>query len=72
VRRTIERRKAIADRYEEPRPEMPLQATRRSYDKKVWFITGAGRFGMGVSLAETALPVKESVIATGITKEAQL
>jgi NAD(P)-dependent dehydrogenase (short-subunit alcohol dehydrogenase family) len=33
-------------------------------DKKVWFITGAGR-GMGVSIARAALDAGNSVVATG-------
>ncbi len=37
-------------------------------DKKVWFITGAGR-GMGVHIAKAALAAGNAVIATGITKE---
>ncbi len=37
-------------------------------EKKVWFITGAGR-GMGVHIAKAALAAGNAVIATGITKE---
>src|SRR5438477_3252084 len=33
-------------------------------DKKVWFITGAGR-GMGVSIARAALAAGNAVVATG-------
>src|SRR2546423_15152891 len=33
-------------------------------EKKVWFITGAGR-GMGVDLAKAALPAGNAVVATG-------
>src|SRR5438132_4317251 len=33
-------------------------------DKKVWFITGAGR-GMGVDLAKAALAAGNAVVATG-------
>ena len=33
-------------------------------DKKVWFITGAGR-GMGVDIAKAALAVGDAVVATG-------
>ncbi len=36
----------------------------------VWRITGAGRRGMGVTIAKAALPAGNAVIATGITKEA--
>ena len=38
-------------------------------DKKVWFITGAGR-GMGVSIAKVALAAGNSVVATGRNTEA--
>ena len=37
-------------------------------EKKVWFITGAGR-GMGVHIAKAALAAGNAVVATGITKE---
>ena len=33
-------------------------------EKKVWFITGAGR-GMGVDIAKTALTAGNAVVATG-------
>src|SRR5438876_803379 len=33
-------------------------------DKKVWFITGAGR-GMGVSIARASLAAGNAVVATG-------
>ena len=33
-------------------------------DKKVWFITGAGR-GMGVDIAKAALDAGNAVVATG-------
>jgi NAD(P)-dependent dehydrogenase (short-subunit alcohol dehydrogenase family) len=33
-------------------------------DKRVWFITGAGR-GMGVDIAQAALGVGHAVVATG-------
>ena len=33
-------------------------------DKKVWFITGAGR-GLGVDIAKAALSAGHSVVATG-------
>jgi len=33
-------------------------------DKKVWFITGAGR-GMGVNIARAALAAGNKVVATG-------
>jgi NAD(P)-dependent dehydrogenase (short-subunit alcohol dehydrogenase family) len=38
-------------------------------DKKVWFITGAGR-GMGVYIAKAALAAGNAVVATGRTPEA--
>ena len=37
---------------------------------KVWFITGAGRHGVGVNIAKADLPAGNAVIATSITKEA--
>lgn len=39
------------------------------HDKKVWFITGAGR-GMGVDMAKAALAAGNAVVATGRTIEA--
>jgi len=33
-------------------------------DKKIWFITGAGR-GMGVNIAQAALAARHAVVATG-------
>ena len=38
-------------------------------DKKVWFITGAGR-GMGVDIAKAALAAGNAVVATGRNPEA--
>jgi NAD(P)-dependent dehydrogenase (short-subunit alcohol dehydrogenase family) len=38
-------------------------------DKKVWFITGAGR-GMGVDIAQAALAADHAVVATGRNTEA--
>src|SRR3954463_8680275 len=38
-------------------------------DKKVWFITGAGR-GMGVNIAQAALSAGHAVVATGRDPEA--
>jgi NAD(P)-dependent dehydrogenase (short-subunit alcohol dehydrogenase family) len=38
-------------------------------DKKVWFITGAGR-GMGVDIAQAALAAGHAVVATGRSTEA--
>src|ERR671912_3002767 len=38
-------------------------------DKKVWFITGAGR-GMGVDIAKAALDAGNAVVATGRRPEA--
>src|SRR5215207_9942796 len=38
-------------------------------DKKVWFITGAGR-GMGVDIAKAALAAGNAVVATGRRPEA--
>src|SRR5688572_24909793 len=43
-----------------PQPEEWTQMT----DKKVWFITGAGR-GMGVDIAKAALTAGHAVVATG-------
>ena len=37
-------------------------------DKKVWFITGAGR-GMGVDIAQAALAAGHAVVATGRNPE---
>jgi NAD(P)-dependent dehydrogenase (short-subunit alcohol dehydrogenase family) len=38
-------------------------------DKKIWFITGAGR-GMGVDIAKAALAVGDAVVATGRNPDA--
>src|SRR5688500_6218339 len=38
-------------------------------DRKVWFITGAGR-GMGVDIAKAALAAGDAVVATGRNPEA--
>jgi NAD(P)-dependent dehydrogenase (short-subunit alcohol dehydrogenase family) len=38
-------------------------------DKRVWFITGAGR-GMGVDIAQAALAADNAVVATGRNTEA--
>ena len=38
-------------------------------DKKVWFITGAGR-GMGVDIAKAALAAGHAVVATGRNTDA--
>ena len=38
-------------------------------DKKVWFVTGAGR-GMGVDIAQAALAAGYAVVATGRNTEA--
>ena len=38
-------------------------------DKRVWFITGAGR-GMGVDIAQAALAAGHAVVATGRNTEA--
>src|SRR5438128_9679746 len=46
---------------------MTIKASKRGgsmTDKKVWFITGAGR-GMGVELAKAALAAGNAVVATG-------
>jgi NAD(P)-dependent dehydrogenase (short-subunit alcohol dehydrogenase family) len=48
-----------------PQPEEFTQMT----DKKVWFITGAGR-GMGVDLAKAALAAGNAVVATGRNPDA--
>ena len=45
-----------------------MTATQRS-DKKVWFITGAGR-GMGVDIAQAALAAGHAVVATGRNADA--
>src|SRR3954471_13691032 len=37
-------------------------------DRKVWFVTGAGR-GMGVDIAEAALAAGHAVVATGRNTE---
>ena len=37
-------------------------------DKKVWFVTGAGR-GMGVDIAKAALAAGHAVVATGRNPE---
>ena len=37
-------------------------------DKKVWFVTGAGR-GMGVEIARAALAAGHAVVATGRNPE---
>jgi D-arabinose 1-dehydrogenase-like Zn-dependent alcohol dehydrogenase len=50
-----------------PAPSVAARAQRYSAhmaDKKVWFITGAGR-GMGVDIAKAALAAGHSVVATG-------
>jgi NAD(P)-dependent dehydrogenase (short-subunit alcohol dehydrogenase family) len=39
-------------------------------DKRVWFITGAGR-GMGVEFAKAALAAGNAVVATGRDTDAQ-
>ncbi len=38
-------------------------------DKKIWFITGAGR-GMGVDIAKAALAAGNAVVATGRNPDA--
>jgi NAD(P)-dependent dehydrogenase (short-subunit alcohol dehydrogenase family) len=38
-------------------------------DRKVWFITGAGR-GMGVDIAKAALAAGNAVVATGAWRSA--
>ena len=38
-------------------------------DKKVWFVTGAGR-GMGVDIVKAALAAGHAVVATGRNPEA--
>src|SRR5712692_7263629 len=46
---------------------MTIQASKRGgsmTEKKVWFITGAGR-GMGVHIAKAALAAGNAVVATG-------
>jgi len=41
-----------------------MEDLRNMTDKKVWFITGAGR-GLGVEIAKAALAVGDAVVATG-------
>ena len=38
-------------------------------DRKIWFITGAGR-GMGVDFAKAALAAGDAVVATGRSRDA--
>src|SRR5215210_5483953 len=61
----------MSDRQDELRPEKSLQATQGGpmTEKKVWFITGAGR-GMGVDFAKAALAAGNAVVATGRNPDA--
>src|SRR5215218_6671918 len=56
----------MSDRHDERRDETPVQDTQGGpmTDKKVWFVTGAGR-GMGVDFAKAALAAGNAVVATG-------
>ena len=47
----------------------PRKGLNEMTDKKVWFITGAGR-GMGVDIAQAALAAGHAVVATGRNTEA--
>ena len=53
-----------------PRRREPINRRKctRMTDKKVWFITGAGR-GMGVDIAKAALAAGHAVVATGRNPE---
>ena len=61
----------MADRHDERRAETPVQVTQGGprTDKRVWFITGAGR-GMGVDFAKAALAAGNAVVATGRNPDA--
>src|SRR5918997_299849 len=56
----------MANPHDERRSEHPEQVTQGGpmTDKKVWFITGAGR-GMGVDFVKAALAAGNAVVATG-------
>src|SRR5215212_1486991 len=61
----------MSDRDDERRAETPLQVPQGGpmTDKRVWFITGAGR-GMGVDFAKAVLAVGNAVVATGRNTDA--
>src|ERR687886_2307768 len=61
----------MADRHDARRAETPVQVTQGGprTDKRVWFITGAGR-GMGVAFAKAALAAGNAVVATGRNPDA--
>src|ERR687886_3112562 len=63
----------MADRHDARRAETPVQVTQGGprTDKRVWFITGAGR-GMGVDFAKAALAAGNAVVATGRNPDAVL
>ena len=46
-----------------------VKGLKKMTDKRVWFITGAGR-GMGVDIAQAALGAGHAVIATGRNTQA--
>ena len=47
---------------------MAIEGSEVMTEKKVWFITGAGR-GMGVDIAKAALAAGNAVVATGRSPE---
>ena len=61
----------MSDRHDARRAETPVQVTQGGLrtDKRVWFITGAGR-GMGVDFAKAALAAGNAVVATGRNTDA--
>src|SRR5215216_5772300 len=63
--------KGMSDGDDERRAETPLQVPQGGpmTDKRVWFITGAGR-GMGVDFAKAALATGNAVVATGRNTDA--
>src|SRR5918997_7131997 len=61
----------MANPHDERRSEHPEQVTQGGpmTDKRVWFITGAGR-GMGVDFARAALAAGNAVVASGRNTDA--
>ena len=61
----------MANTHDERRSDNPEQVTHAGpmTDKRVWFITGAGR-GMGVDFARAALAAGNAVVATGRNTDA--